>query len=361
MADRYDLPLVNSVLHPTDFSKASQQAFAHALAIALIRKTSLTILHAGGNRSKSWDSFPSVRTTLERWGMLEAGSPRSAVFDELAVRVKKVISKEKNPLAACLGYLEDHAIDLIVLATGGRQGLRRWLKGSAAENIAQRSETMTLFVPDGGRGFVSAGSGRLTLSRILVPIAHTPSPQPAVQFAARMARVAGGDVGVTLLHVGDAANVPEVHIPEDSAVEWTSEVRQGEAPDEIVAEADRSSANLIVMTTDGRDVLIDALRGSHTERVIRRGPCPVLAVPASWAEEYLSGRSLGDVVSEERRRETKVLKKTFRQAAQSLHPDRASDEDDRAHLTDLMARANRAYEKGDRVEIERIRRERERG
>ena len=71
MADRYDLPLVNSVLHPTDFSKASQQAFAHALAIALIRKTSLTILHAGGNRSKSWDSFPSVRTTLERWGMLE--------------------------------------------------------------------------------------------------------------------------------------------------------------------------------------------------------------------------------------------------------------------------------------------------
>jgi hypothetical protein len=33
------IPLVGSVLHPTDFFEASNQAFAHALAISVIRQT----------------------------------------------------------------------------------------------------------------------------------------------------------------------------------------------------------------------------------------------------------------------------------------------------------------------------------
>ena len=42
------------------------------------------------------------------------------------------------------------------------------------------------------------------------------------------------------------------------------------------------------MTTDGRDGFLDALRGSHSERVLRQAPAPVLAVPAgSLAGGYL--------------------------------------------------------------------------
>ena len=37
--------------------------------------------------------------------------------------------------------------------------------------------------------------------------------------------------------------------------------------------------NLIVMCTDGRHGFLDALRGSHSERVLRRTPCPLLAIP----------------------------------------------------------------------------------
>ena len=50
--------------------------------------------------------------------------------------------------------------------------------------------------------------------------------------------------------------------------------------EEILAEAGESSADLIVMATDGRDGVLDAFRGSFTEQVVRRAPCPVLAVPA---------------------------------------------------------------------------------
>jgi nucleotide-binding universal stress UspA family protein len=42
------------------------------------------------------------------------------------------------------------------------------------------------------------------------------------------------------------------------------------------------------MTTDGRNGFLDALRGSHSERVLRRASIPLLTVPVgSRVEERL--------------------------------------------------------------------------
>ena len=38
-------------------------------------------------------------------------------------------------------------------------------------------------------------------------------------------------------------------------------------------------ANLIVMSSDSRNQFLDALRGSHSERVPRYGVAPLLTVP----------------------------------------------------------------------------------
>lgn len=48
------------------------------------------------------------------------------------------------------------------------------------------------------------------------------------------------------------------------------------------------------------------------------------------------------------------LKKRFRQLAQKIHPDRASDEADRAWRTQLMSEANRAYRAGDAAALEEV-------
>lgn len=48
------------------------------------------------------------------------------------------------------------------------------------------------------------------------------------------------------------------------------------------------------------------------------------------------------------------LKKRFRQLAQKIHPDRASDEADRAWRTQLMSEANRAYRAGDASALEEV-------
>ena len=280
-----DLPFVNSVFHPSDFSEASMNAFAHALALALIRQTQFTILHSGRDflGEDEWTKFPPVRKTLERWGLLEPGSPRSAVFEELQVRIRKVNLRSLTPLGASLDYLEKHPTDLIVLATEGRDGLPRLLRPSAAERLARRSETSTLFVPNSARGFVSFEDGSINFRRVLVPVDRRPDPAAPIVYATRGASVFGcGDPAqILLLHVGDESEAPRVSVPASDSYSVKSLQRSGEVVDEIIRVAEEYEVDLIAMATQGRDGILDALRGTVTEQVLRRSPCPLLAVPAS--------------------------------------------------------------------------------
>jgi len=267
---------VESIFHPSDFSKASELAFAHALALALIRKTELVIMHAGRGRVDDWSRFPPVRKTLENWNVLVPGSPRSAVFEKLSVRVAKV-SERGDPVAASVHQIEEYKPDLVVLATRGRQGLPRWLKPSIAQAIASRTKAMTLFVPRGCRGIVSM-DGVIQLRRILIPFDHQPNAQEAVIRAVRAAEIFGDEpVEIQLLHVNGGA-LPQLTRPESQRCIWKELRREGEVVEAILDVA--NEADLIVMATEGRHGFVDAVRGSVTEQVVRGAPCPILAVPS---------------------------------------------------------------------------------
>ena len=275
------IPIIDSVLHPTDFTEGSRVAFYHALKAALRAKSKLTLLHVSPGTASEWTDFPGVRETLERWGLLPAGSPRSAV-PQLGIDVRKVIAQQSDPVKAVLRYLGDHSADLIVLATHQHEGRAHWLRHSVAEPIARRAAQMTLFIPGGSAGFVSAEDGSVSLEHILIPVAVTPRPQPAIEAAARLAARLNCPRGTfTLLHVGDPDTMPTVRCPDVPGWEWKKATRTGEVIHGILDTAQRSAANLIVMTTDGRNGFLDGLRGSHSERVLRHAPAPLLAVPVS--------------------------------------------------------------------------------
>ena len=272
-------PLIQRVFHPTDFSDASRTAFAHALAVAIARKTTLTIMNASkGFRGEDWSQFPGVSDTLKRWGLLDPSSRRSDVFSKLSIKVKKVGVDADDPAGAILDFLAQNPTDLVVMATDPKEGLPRLLKGSVAEKVTRVAGVRSLLVPADAPGFVSVEDGSLTLKRILVPVADKPDPDAAAEVATRTAE-ALGDLPAELhaVHVGE--HMPEVHLPEGKDWTWHQSTRQGDVIDEIVGTAREVSADLIVMTTDGPDSFQDLFRGSHVYRVVRDAPCPVATIP----------------------------------------------------------------------------------
>jgi len=284
----HTFPVVDSILLPSDFSAGSLTAFHHALKAAIIAKSKFTILHVSAEAASAWTDFPGVRETLERWGLLPPGSPKSAV-PQLGIDVRKAIARDASPTKSVLRYLEEHPADLIVLATHAHEGRASWLRQSVAEPIARHSGQMTLFIPDQVSGFVSAEDGSVSLNKILIPIASKPRPQPAVAAAVRLAvrlQLPRGEF--VLLHVGETGAMPEVTCPEVPGWQWKKVTRTGEVIEGIVDTAAKQAADLIVMSTDGRNGFLDALRGSHSERVLRNAPCPLLTVP----EGSLAGGAL---------------------------------------------------------------------
>jgi len=274
-----EVSLVESVLHPTDFSEGSRVAFYHALKAALMAKSRLTLLNVSPDGTADWSGFPGVRETLERWGLLEKGSPRSAVAD-LGIDARKVVAQESDPVEAVLRYLKKHPADLIILATSHRDGRAGWLGKSVAEPMARRAWEMTLFIPPDSDGFINEEDGSVNLRKVLVPVARSPVPQPALNAAAQLVKRLNCVAGTfTLLHVGDEESMPKLRCPEVPGWTWEKDLRTGDVIQNIVDAAREHEVDLVVMSTDGRNGFLDGLRGSHSERVLRHGAAPLLTIP----------------------------------------------------------------------------------
>lgn len=280
--------IIENVLHPTDFSEGSLVAFHHALKAAIAARSRLTLLHVSTDSNSQWADFPGIRETLERWGLLPKGSPKSAVA-ELGVAASKVVANEAAPVEAVLRYLERHPADLIVLATSQRGGPVRWLGKSVSGPVTNKAGQMTLLIPGDAGGFVSGNDGSVKLNRILIPIARTPRPEPALNAAARFVRKFNSLEGTfTVLHVGDSNTMPALRCPEIAGWTWKKELRSGDVIAGIVKTAKDLEADLIVMSTDGRNGFLDGLRGSHSERVLRNCTAPLLTIPVgSRASRFL--------------------------------------------------------------------------
>lgn len=141
---------------------------------------------------------------------------------------------------------------------------------------------------------------------LLVPVDFSAASVAALRLAVKIAAETGGSV--SLLHVGLA---PELYygdlaaygflVPETTAkvreqvvaeqrqaleqlalkevaagVPSKVVLREGYAPDEILAEARKGTYDCLVMGTHGRRGLSHALLGSVTERVLRQVELPVL-------------------------------------------------------------------------------------
>jgi nucleotide-binding universal stress UspA family protein len=147
-ADLTGDPPLRHVLTALDGSELAEQALGPAVALGALRGADHTLLRVA---PLSADSPAGDDPHAAAWGYLRR------VEDRLGGRTRRVRAQvflDQQPTAeAILWYARRHDADLIALATRGRGGLGRLLRGSLADRVVRGADVPVLVVPpDAGAG-----------------------------------------------------------------------------------------------------------------------------------------------------------------------------------------------------------------
>ena len=272
---------IQSIVHPTDFTDLSGLAFCHALRIAVAAKSKLHLLHVSPHATVGALAFPQARRLLAQWGLSQEDDPPWVVANRLGIEVDATRVNGQEPTKGILEFFRTLPCDLTVLATHAKEGMDHWLNGSVAEIVSRHSAVPALFIAPGARGFVSQITGEIRLRRALVPIDFSPKPEKAIKTVQQIGKLlTGADITVHLLHIGNSAP-PLSRTSFKSPMLPPVMLRSGNIVKSIIDMAIEFDVDFIGMPTAGHRNVLDALRGSTTERVIRHAPCPLIAVPAA--------------------------------------------------------------------------------
>lgn len=269
------------ILVPLDGSALGERALAYAAALKPERLDLLQVFEPSVS-----ELSPSPRY-LE-----EVASP---LRDQgLAVRCHAVAGLPRREIVAAT---HSTGANLLVLASLGRTGPQRWLRGSVAESVTRRAPCPTLVVRP-------THTPRPGYRLLLVPLDTTPAGEEALHYvrsrfapeAVRLVLVSATSLAANRYYVPDAgdarqgmvtslARYLEGHAENLRNLGWTVETRaiDDSAGPAIVGTASDLQADLVVMASHGRTGLARWVMGSVTEHVLRHGPCPTLVVRAETA------------------------------------------------------------------------------
>jgi nucleotide-binding universal stress UspA family protein len=296
---------VKRILFPTDFSETGDAALAHACHWAQKLGAELHLFHVV--ESLRPDLYASAAGALAEASPLDASLGQHARVElerlrgrarEHGVAVSSAAVEGLSAAPTILDYSEAHDFDLVVMSTHGRRGLRRFLLGSVAEEVVQRSSCPVLTLR-GGTAPVEAG----TPHRILAAVDLSDHSRQALAHAKELAAVFSAEL--QLLHVlvrpsipvyydgvgaPDAAYYGRLAKGAQSALEElyanapgpggpvSIHTAEGVAVEEILRFAQVNSSDLVVIASHGLTGVSHLLLGSVAERVVRQAPCPVLAL-----------------------------------------------------------------------------------
>lgn len=132
---------LKSVLVPTDFSATSQKALRHALAIARHYGakiylahvvSSLTISVAGPDATKAAAEAAARDARRLENELLECGALKGLRYE--------VIVRQGDVWGELDQVIRQEEVDLVVIGTRGRRGVRKLFLGSVAEQIFHRAD-----------------------------------------------------------------------------------------------------------------------------------------------------------------------------------------------------------------------------
>lgn len=249
------------VLVPLDGSQGSECVLAYVRSLGQRQEVRVQLLHAD---EKNYQ---------------QAGADYLArIESQLAVRHLGSWSVVGPAREEICRVASEQKCDLIVMASHGHSGLRRWMVGSVAEGVIRTAPCPVLLLrcpaPESSR-----------FRHILVPVDGSPA---SLKVHLQLAPYAGRNTRVTLLTATGLSHRDEMKQLADhlrqirvGGVEFCVQVVHGEAAASILGWAGEEGCDLIAMASHAHNSVHQFFLGSVTQKVLRRASCSVLVFPAT--------------------------------------------------------------------------------
>ncbi|HEY5565258.1 MAG TPA: universal stress protein, partial [Rhodothermia bacterium] len=132
-----------NILAAVDLSACSQRALTLAIDLAFAEGTQLHVLFVEVLHGEPYDE--TVRQRLQ--SMVKARMDERGL---VGLDVEYAMERDYVAGPAILRYARDHAIDIIVMGTHGRRGLRALVLGSVASEVVREARCAVLTVRKDG-------------------------------------------------------------------------------------------------------------------------------------------------------------------------------------------------------------------
>lgn len=289
--------MFDQILFPTDGSDGASVAFDHALDIAAAHDATVHVLFVADTTQISNTVIQGeILDALEEEGDQVVADAASRAADRGVDTYTEVMQGE--PYRGIVSYADSHDIDLVVMPTHGRRGLKRFLIGSTTERVVRRAPVPVLTIkPD------DDAVAEYPYRNVLVPTDGSDCADEALAVGADIANSAAAT-----LHLLSVISVATLGLDVRSEIQLTAlEERANGIVDDaretaasagvdsvstavehgasvhrtVLSYVDEHDVDLLVVGTHGRTGFNRYVLGSVAEYLIRTSPVPVLTVRES--------------------------------------------------------------------------------
>ncbi len=279
---------LRNILMAIDFSPASDAALGYAIAIAHRYGSRIYMAHVirpDVYQLVAPEATASALDQARRYA--EQQMAKVLISGRIRGIPHQVLLGQGEMWTVLSQLLDEHEIDLIVVGTHGRTGLKKMLMGSVAERVFRLAPCPVLTV---GPKVPAGVPEEVELHNILYATDYSPTAEGAAAYALSLAQEQQSNL--SLLHVlepgrgsesvksADATDRLKALVPPEAALWCTPEyhVAYGYPADEILKRAEELRADLIVMGARHPDFSLNQFPPATAYKVVCWSHCPVLTV-----------------------------------------------------------------------------------
>ena len=259
----------------TDGSEYSESAIKEAINLAKICSSKLFAVSIITTNLEFPTVVPQVVEKEEKEARehLESIKSRAA---KVGVDCEIIIHRSEEPFQDIVNDAARNKVDMIIIGTHGRTGLKRLMMGSVTAKVIGHAPCKVMVIPK---------DARLTFEKILIATDGSVYSELASREAISIAKRTGSDL-IALSVAKKDENLPVAkesvnavkELAEREGVKVETLTLKGEPYETIVKTAEQRNAGLIVVGSHGRTGVERLLMGSVTERVIGHSRTALLVV-----------------------------------------------------------------------------------